>query len=182
MKIALYGGSFDPPHISHIFSATYVSMVGEFDKIFVYPCYSSVTGKKLIDFRHRVNMCHLAMDHIPNVIISEIEKDLSEPSYTLNTVRYFKKIYPDAKFRLIVGSDIIKNQHLWKKDHLDEIYETAQPFILGRSGFDGGHTGVVMPDISSTKVRSLLSLNHPGVSNFLSTKVYNYIKKNNLYV
>lgn len=181
MNIALYGGSFNPPHISHIFSATYVSLVGNFDKIFVYPCYSSPTGKNLIDFEHRVNMCHLAMDHIPNLIVSKIEETLPEPSFTLNTVKAFQKIYPDSKFRLVVGSDIIQNKHLWKKDHFEEICEIAPLFILSRGGNEG-YSNVVMPEISSTKIRSLLELNHSASVQFLSTKVFNYIKENSLYV
>ena len=116
MKIALYGGSFNPPHISHVFSATYVSMINCFEKVYIYPCFSSPTGKKLIDFHHRLNMCHLAFGHLPNVLISSIEETLPEPSYTLNTINAFKKINTNAEFRLIVGSDIMVNQHLWKKE------------------------------------------------------------------
>lgn len=112
MKIALYGGSFNPPHISHVLSATYVSMVENFDKIFVIPCFSSVTGKNLLPFRHRINMSNLAFKNIPNIYVSNIEDSLPIPSYTLNTVLKFKEIYPEAEIHLIVGADIMATQHL----------------------------------------------------------------------
>lgn len=184
MKAALYGGSFNPPHIAHIFSATYISMVGGFDRTIIYPCYSSPTGKKLIDFDHRLKMCKMAFGHIPNVIISEIEKTLPEPSYTINTINAFKELYPSTNFRLIVGSDIIANQHLWKKEHLEQIYNIAKPFVLGRTGFENGSDcEIIMPDVSSTNIRNmLLSNDMVGLAKVLPENILRYIVKNNLYV
>ena len=184
MKIALYGGSFNPPHISHIFVATYIAMMGRFDRVYIYPCFSSPTGKKLIDFNHRLNMCELAFGYLPNVIISLIEEGLPKPSFTVNTVKEFKRILPKAEFELIVGSDIMANQHLWKKEDLEEIYNIAPPFVIGRSGVENNSScNIVMPDVSSTNIREMISSNNiESISQVLPASILEYIIENKLYV
>lgn len=183
MKYCLFGGSFDPIHISHVLAIHYLAAVCDFDKIFVIPCFDSPSGKKLIDFQHRFNMVNIATGFIPNVIISDIEKKLPIPSFTLNTVKEFKKIYPDSELRLAIGADILKNQHLWKDNDLKEIFDMAPPFILGRFGYEHPDAeGPIIPGVSSTKVRDLIKQdNTTELSKIVPFDVLKYIKIHNLY-
>ena len=184
MKICLFGGSFDPMHISHVLAIHYLSATGNFDKIFVIPCYSSPSGKKLIDFNHRVNMCNIAVNFLPKVIVSRIERMLPEPSYTINTVREFKKTYPNDELRLAIGADILANTHLWKQEDLEEIFKLAPPFILGRLGYEHPEaSGPIIPGVSSTKVRELIKTdNHTELSKMVPISVIEYIEQHKLYI
>lgn len=184
MKICLFGGAFDPIHISHVLAIHYIAATGGFDKVFVIPTYSSPAGKKLIDFNHRINMVNEACDFIPNVIISSVEEKLAIPSFTINTVRKFKEFYPEAELRLAIGADILSNTHLWKQEHLKEIFETAPPFILGRFGYEHPDAnGPIIPGVSSTKVKELIKVdNHTELSKMVPTSVLEYIKQNKLYI
>lgn len=184
MKICLFGGAFDPIHISHVLAIHYIAAIGSFDKIFVIPTYISPVGKQLIHFNHRVNMCNIALNFIPNVIISRIERTLSQPSYTINTVKEFKKIYQNDELRLAIGADILSSTHLWKSEDLKEIFELAPPFILGRFGYEHPEaSGPIIPGVSSTKVRELIkSDNHTELSKMLPTSVLQYIEKHRLYL
>ena len=186
MKICIFGGAFNPPHISHVLAIHYIAATGGFDHVLVIPTFSSPTGKKLVDHQHRLNMCSLACGFIPNVIVSDVEKNLSTPSFTVNTVRAIKNIeaFAGAELRLAIGSDILSTTHLWDPNHLKEIFDTAPPFILGRVGYDHPDAnGPLIPGISSTKVRELInSNNQTELNKIVPTVVLDYIKENNLYV
>jgi nicotinate-nucleotide adenylyltransferase len=184
MKICLFGGAFDPIHISHVLAIHYVAATGGFDKVFVIPTYASPAGKNLIDFNHRIAMAGIACDFIPNVIISSIEEKLPVPSFTINTVKKIKEFYPEAELRLAIGADILSSTHLWHPDHLKEIFEIAPPFILGRFGYEHPDAnGPIIPGVSSTKVRELIkSDNHTELSKMVPTEVLNYINNYKLYI
>jgi nicotinate-nucleotide adenylyltransferase len=184
MKICIFGGAFNPIHISHVLAVHYVAATGSFDKVFVVPTYASPTGKNLIEFKHRLNMVSMAVDFIPNVIVSGIEEKLSKPSYTLNTVRKYKEFYPEAELRLAIGADILSTTHLWDQDHLKEIFELAPPFILGRLGYDHPDAkGPIIPGVSSTKVRELIdSNNQEELNKIVPSSVLKYISDNKLYI
>jgi nicotinate-nucleotide adenylyltransferase len=184
LKICLFGGAFDPIHISHVLAIHYVAATGGFDKVFVIPTYSSPAGKKLIDFNYRLNMCSIACGFIPNVIVSGVEEQLSTPSFTINTVRKYKEFYPEAELRLAIGADILSSTHLWKPEDLKEIFEMAPPFILGRFGYEHPDAnGPIIPGVSSTKVRELIKTdNHTELSKIVPTSVLKYIEENRLYI
>lgn len=184
MKICLFGGAFDPIHISHVLAIHYVAATGGFDKVFVIPTYSSPAGKKLISLEHRINMCGIACDFIPNVIISSIEEKLPTPSFTINTVKKYKEFYPEAELRLAIGADILSNTHLWKPEDLKDIFEMAPPFILGRFGYEHPDAnGPIIPGVSSTKVKELIKAdNHTELSKMVPTEVLKYIEQNRLYI
>lgn len=184
MKICIFGGAFNPPHISHVLAIHYVAATGNFDNVFVVPTFSSTTGKELVDFNHRIKMVQLACSFIPNVIVSPIEEYLSKPSYTINTVKRIKKSYPEAELRLAIGADILSTTHLWDPDHLKEIFEIAPPFILGRFGYEHPDAnGPIIPGVSSTKVRDLINSNNKEELNkIVPSVVLKYIEENNLYI
>ncbi len=184
MKICIFGGAFNPPHISHVLAIHYIAATGGFDHVIVVPTYSSPTGKNLADFNHRINMVSLACDFIPNVIISAIEEKLPKPSYTVNTIRKYKEFYPESELRLAIGADILATSHLWNPNHLKEIFEIAPPFILGRIGYEHPDaSGPLIPGVSSTKVRELLNSNNQSELNkIVPGVILKYIENNKLYI
>jgi nicotinate-nucleotide adenylyltransferase len=59
-RIALFGGSFNPPHVAHQLVALYVLETQPIDELWIVPVYTHALGKQLADYEHRVAMCELA--------------------------------------------------------------------------------------------------------------------------
>jgi len=185
MKLGLFGGTFDPPHISHTLACLYILETTDVERILVVPCYRHPLGKQATSFQDRASMSRLAMKSLfPRVEISEIESERSGPSFTIDTLRILKERMPGSSFSLIIGSDIVEETHLWKS--YDEIRKLARILVLPRPGRDEGwkkgETGrFFLPDISSTEIRRQL-LEGADVSPFLSSSVMEYIESHRLYL
>lgn len=181
MKIALFGGSFNPPHIGHIQAANFILDNYDVDGMLVIPVFKHAFSKELASFEHRLNMLRLAFKR-DKIEISDIERRLGE-SRTLTTIQALQEERPDCSFRLIVGSDILYERHKWYK--FDEIEKLATPIVLERQGYEHKEAANAdMPDISSTTIRAILSI-RGGASKlaqeYLSEEVYQYIVQNKLY-
>jgi nicotinate-nucleotide adenylyltransferase len=155
MRIAFYGGSFDPPHVAHVLATTYLLGLGEFDRVLVVPVYAHAFQKALSPFADRVTMCELAMGWIPGVEVSGVEADLETPSLTFRTLSHLQREHPDWGLRLVVGSDVLGEVTKWHA--FAQVRRLAPPFVLGRVGYPSDEAGPpVLPEISSTQVRELL--------------------------
>ncbi|MEB2310647.1 MAG: nicotinate-nicotinamide nucleotide adenylyltransferase [Sorangiineae bacterium] len=186
MLTAFYGGSFDPPHIAHVFAVTYLRAVGGFDHVLIAPVFRHAFYKQLTSFDDRVAMGELAMGWLPGVEVSRIEERLSTPSYTLNTLRALIAERPGERFRLVVGSDVLSETCKWHA--FDEISELAPPFVLERAGFTGecGGRQPLLPRVSSTEVRRHLacrgsSFADAELARMVPSRVLEYIDARGLY-
>lgn len=185
-EVAIYGGSFSPPHYGHIFCVGYLATLGKFDKVLVIPVGKHAHGKELIPHHHRYEMCTLGMGHIQNAQVSDIEKILldlqghPEVNYTYHTLKKIKDLHPDWNLHFIVGADVggqISDWYLGK-----ELLSIAQPYVIGRHGYE--HEGMaVLPEISSTEVRGSFKKDpdHKVAKEYLPKPVYDYIIKHKLF-
>ncbi len=185
MNIGIFGGTFDPPHISHTLACLYVLETTDVERILVIPCFQHPFGKPSESFNHRVAMCRIAMESLaPRVEISEIEAGRKVPSYTIDTLQLLKKRLPDAQLSLIIGSDILRETSEWKS--FDEIEHIARIIVLPRpqlyeEGKPAGESHpFALPDISSSEIRRRLR-SSAEVLPFLSRRVLDYINRHNLY-
>lgn len=178
--VALFGGSFNPPHIAHLLAATYVRAMHEsIDALWIIPCFSHAFAKSLVSFEHRVSMCERTFVSLPNVEISLVEKHLDGPSRTIRTVRHLTDKHPGWRFRLVIGSDILAEGHRWEK--FDELLELAAPIVLGRVGWAGGE-GACLPNVSSTEIRDAIARgDNDYPSRWVVPSVMRYIQDNRLY-
>lgn len=190
-QVALFGGSFNPPHIGHSMVIAY-ALSQHVDRVIVAPTYKHEFEKELIPFEHRYNMARLAFSW-PNddesnhpfskVFVSDIEKVLKE-SRTLNTIKSLYEYYtPDCiQLRLLIGSDIVYEKDKWYR--FDEIEKLAPPIVLGRQGHT--HRGAItMPNISSTYCRAMFEYGEhdylPGLRELIHPEVKKYIDEHRLY-
>ncbi len=156
MKVAFYGGSFNPPHVAHVLCAAYALAMGEFERVVVVPVFSHAFDKQLAPFEDRVRMCELALGWLPGVEVSRVEAALETPSLTLRTLRHLTAEHPDWRLRLVVGSDVLFETHKWHA--FDEIRMIAPTWVIGRAGFPHPDApAAVLPEVSSTRIRELLS-------------------------
>ncbi len=195
-KIAIFGGSFNPIHNGHIRVAEYALKECGLNRIIFLPNATPPhkNNAEIISAVHRFNMVSLAIEGSKSFEISDYEMNLETPSYTINTIRHFKKIY-DADIFFIIGADSLYTLNQWKQynDLVNECF-----FIVAdrncREGSNllkeaqnhlekGGKIKLIkMPkiDITSSFVRDKLSKGE-DVSRYLPKKVNDYIMKNGLY-
>jgi nicotinate-nucleotide adenylyltransferase len=187
-RIALYGGSFNPPHVAHQMAVLYVMETQPVDQVWIVPTYvHPFADKVLATFEHRVAMCKLMAEPLgERVLVSKLEEELAQRpgfrvSRTLDLVDYL--VDAGLEVRLVVGSDIMTESSKWHRWH--DIVAKAPPIILGRPGYDapvGGHvTGVQLPAISSTQIRRMHATGDRQVTNLVPRTVYDYIVQHRLY-
>lgn len=152
MRSAIYGGSFDPPHVGHVLAAAYVLCIGVVDRVLVVPVFDHAHDKSLSDFTLRAQLCQAAFGADPRVEVCLIEEHLPRPSYTLRTILALRELYPDDDFRLIMGADVLAETEKWHR--FDEVISLAPPLVLGRIGAQqDAAPPALLPDVSSTEVR-----------------------------
>lgn len=182
--IGIFGGSFNPPHYGHIFACHYALLRWGLEKIFVIPNFSHAFGKKLIPFPHRFAMTKLAFEALqPIVEVHPIESEMATTNYTVDTIKELCRRYPQKDFRLILGGDIAHEFQNWKDFEL--LQEIAAPLFIPRMAnnkiLSNDLSPGVLPDISSTQIRRLISEETHQLTAFLPLKVQDYIRENNLY-
>lgn len=180
-KIGIFGGAFNPPHISHLWIAVMALEFLEIDKLILIPCYKHQFAKDMIPFEHRINMTKLLVAHLKGVEVSDIEKKVGGDGKTLITLKALKELYPpNTSFYLIIGADNWKLKENWYK--FDEIEKLATIIIVKRKGVETDIFHLPEPPgISSTELREKIKQGE-DLSLFIPKAVYNYIKENRLYI
>ncbi len=178
--IAVFGGSFDPPHVAHVMVAAWVLSATEADGLVIVPTWKHPFDKDHgAPYEHRVAMCEQAFSGIAHVDVSTIERDLAEPSRTLQTLEALRVVHPNARFRLVVGADVLPETDRWHR--WDEVTRLAPPIVVGRRGYplpEG--CPIEMPEISSTHLRAALREALP-VDGLIPAAVHAYVETHHLY-
>jgi nicotinate-nucleotide adenylyltransferase len=190
--IALFGGSFNPPHVAHQLAALWVLETQAVDELWLVPTFTHVFGKQLADYEHRVAMCELAAAALgPRVRVSTAEAELARTpdfvaSRTFDLLPHLQLAHPHVQFRLTIGADILAETDRWHR--WEDIARRARPIVIARPGFVGG-VGAGMPTVSSTHVRSLLARSATAhdteasaeLSALVPARVLRYIAAHGLY-
>lgn len=188
-RVAVYGGSFNPPHVGHVLGAVYALSTAPIDEVLVVPVYRHPFAKGLAPFEDRVTMCRLAMGWIPNVSISTVEEELGGESFTLRTIEHLRAARPDLALRLLVGSDVLADLPKWHR--WDRIAELAPPLVMGRAGVDAARVDVpwvgrpedaILPRVSSTEIRAAIAAGDADeVRALVPASVLDHIEARGLY-
>lgn len=178
--IAIYGGSFNPPHIAHQMTCLWVVETCDVDAVWMVPTYRHPFDKELVAFEHRKAMCELAAAPLgERVQVSEIERDLAlESSRTVETLRALRRWHPDVGLRLVIGADILAETGKWYR--WEEIEQLAPPIVIGRVGYEAEGVEIALPNVSSTEVRARLARGQSALP-LVSRSVMDYIARQGLY-
>jgi len=178
--IAVFGGSFDPPHVSHVLCVAYVLSAEEVDRVLVVPTFAHALDKKTsVSFEDRYEMTALAMRDMARVELSRIEEERGGKSRTLDTLETLIERHPEARFRLVIGADILDETQRWYR--WDRIVEIAPPIIVGRGGYDAPRAdALTLPEVSSTDLRRRLGRGD-SVAGLVPRSVEAYIRQRGLY-
>ena len=192
MKICLFGGTFDPPHIGHLLIAQTICEAESFDKILFIPV--NIPPHKSVNtlLEDRLNMLEIAIDDNPNFEISDIEIKRGGVSYTIDTIRTIKKQYniSSNKISYLIGSDSLLNFHKWKDP--EKILEECQIIVAIRPGFRPSDipawilhkiqfANIPRFEISSTNIRSRW-VEGKTIRYLVTLPVWEYINKNKIYI
>ncbi|MGM0597321.1 MAG: DUF2520 domain-containing protein [Myxococcota bacterium] len=177
-KSAIFGGSFDPPHLGHLFVVTTLLNMG-FDEVRIIPVASHPLSKKCLPFSLRFQMAKLNFGLFPErVVVDDIENKLPAPSRTWDTIIQLEKMHPDSNFTLIIGEDNLAIKNNWYK--WQEITAKIDVLTIGRGNFDSSNPQLKIPDISSSFIRKNINY-HNRIKDLLNPKVFKFIQNNNLY-
>jgi len=156
VKRAIFGGSFDPPHIGHVLAVSYVLLTEMVERVTVVPVFKHAFDKDMAGYEDRLALARAAFRHLPEVEISEVERELPTPSYTIRTLEALSAQYPEDELRLLVGADVLVDAHRWVR--FDEVCQLAPLLVLGRVGVQSQlDCPAVLPEVSSSQVRAWLA-------------------------
>lgn len=196
MKVAIFGGTFNPIHIGHLIMAQYVLNYTDIDKIIFVPngVPPHKSDMEIASGKDRFEMVRLSIEDNPNLDISDFEIKKKTPSWTIDTLQFFSQKYDQVYFML--GSDNLFDILKWKRS--TEILRSFPLIVLPRQRNTRGvyklinHytdkycaniTFVNMPliDVSSTEIRKLIKENK-SIRYMVCSKVEEYIKRKGLYL
>jgi nicotinate-nucleotide adenylyltransferase len=189
MKIGLFFGSFNPIHTGHMVLANFMLEFTDLERVwFVVSPHNPLKKKaSLLSDIQRLAMVREAIGDNTKYKASNIEFDLPQPSYTVNTLVHLEEKYPNDEFALIMGSDNLESLHKWK--NFEVILERYKIYVYPRPDFPGGefvkHKNVVMTDapqmnISSTMIREAIKAKK-NMQYFMPAGAWKYCEEMRFY-
>lgn len=162
MKIAIYGGSFNPVHNEHINIVRAAKNSLGLDKIIVIPTFISPHKKGVLcaRARDRLQMCRLAFKDIEGVEVSDYEIKRGGVSYSYVTCRHFKKLYPNDELYFIIGADMLECFHLWREP--EEVLKCVTLAVCARE--DGNKLKNDIKVFNSRFKREIVEINYVGAA------------------
>lgn len=181
MHIALFGGSFDPPHLAHQRIPLHFLENKIVDEVWCVPTQDHPFHKKMTPSQQRVEM--LEMLDIP---IEYFEVERGGPSYSYDTLDALSRKYPQHTFSWIIGADNVKSFPLWHK--YTEVLSHFHVFVYPREGYAAsalldGMTflkDLEEVTVSSTEVRQKVR-DHESITELVHPEIEKYIKTHALY-
>jgi nicotinate-nucleotide adenylyltransferase len=180
VHVALIGGSFNPPHVGHLWAATYVRAVEPVDEVWLMPALHHPFGKALISFEHRLAMCERLCRDAPTWLKAvDVERQAGGQGWTVETLAFLRQRHPDWAFSLVIGSDILQDLPSWRE--FDRIKTMAQVLVIQRAGHPSDKAkGPPMAEISSSEIRADFAAGRRAEDR-VPRSVLAYIEANHLY-
>ncbi len=196
MKIGIYGGAFDPPHIGHVRAAKQATAFLGLDRLYIVPAFTApLKNGPAATPGQRLEMCRLAFisdtdneSENEKIIISDYEILKGGISYTKDTIGYFAGMFPGGELFLIIGDDQLAQLDRWREP--EYIFANARIAVVPRHGdiTNGAEyekyrllgADITKVDIGVTEVSST-EIRNGGKSGYLDNKVKEYIDLHGIY-
>lgn len=184
------GGTFDPIHNGHLVCAEEARHQFHIDRIIFVPAGRPWQKAGVSPAEDRYLLTMLATASNPNFAVSRLEIDRGGPTYTLDTLKVFRRFYPEAELFFITGADVVAEILSWKDP--EAVLSEAHFVAASRPGFELADLGVCLPDsrvslmqipalaISSSGIRARVAQGRP-VRYLMPTEVAEYIAAHGLY-
>jgi len=190
---AIFGGTFNPLHIGHYEMLDAVNKLEYIERIFLMP--DNIPPHKTCDYlapdSDRIEMCRIICKDFSKAELCLVEFEREGKSYTFDTVKELKKIYPKESFYFVCGGDMITSLDTWHR--WDELIKEVGFIAFNRKGegeafrfavdrFKALGADIKVVDKTVTAVSSTeLRADIKGKKNLIPEKVYRYIAEKGLY-
>jgi nicotinate-nucleotide adenylyltransferase len=196
MRTGLYGGSFDPIHAGHVTAAEAVLHCRALDRVLLLPAGEPPHKPSgcVASFEDRVAMARLATAPIHGLEVVDWEGDRQGPSFTRDTVKEARARYPDDRFELLVGADMLADLPHWKD--AESIVKNVAIVAFARPGVslesalavclaglpDADVHTVEIPMVEASSSAARVLIGHGGVTaEMLPEAVAQFIRERGLY-
>jgi nicotinate-nucleotide adenylyltransferase len=189
VRLGVMGGTFDPIHNGHLVAASEVASAFSLDEVIFVPTGTPWQKSEVTAAEDRYLMSVIATAANPRFRVSRVDIDRDGLTYTIDTLRDIRALYPDAELFFITGADAIAQILSWRD--VDQIWELAHFVAVTRPGHklelpahpSGAISTLEIPalSISSTDIRARVSSKKP-VWYLVPDGVVQYIGKHGLYV
>lgn len=199
MRIGVYGGTFNPPHLGHKHLAMQIRQAAKLDKIIIIPVFSPPhkSSNEVADGFHRMEMCRILFNE-DFFEISDIELNREGKSYTFDTICQLKEIYSKDELFLIMGSDMLLCFDSWYRymDILNMVtlcaasrgdadFSVLEEYARTTLNLDTNRNEIVISNIepmkcTSSEIRYCI-LNGGEIVDLVSPEIDRYIKLNLIY-
>ncbi len=198
MRIGIFGGTFNPPHIGHMLLAREAMEKASIDRMIFMPCANPPHKPDMVipDGEHRLNMVRLSVEGCPEFEVSDMEVDAGGKSYTAKTLERLQAEYPNDRLCFVVGADSLCQMEGWFCP--GEIFRRAEIVAAMRGGikenqlnmaidffkqkYDAQITKVQMNviEMSSSDIRNRINMGK-SIKYMVCDSVIDYIEKNRIY-
>ncbi|MBC8504574.1 MAG: nicotinate (nicotinamide) nucleotide adenylyltransferase [Anaerolineales bacterium] len=197
MRLGIFGGTFDPPHIAHLTLAEHALSNLDLDQVLwvltSHPPHKR--GQPITPLKYRLEMLQIAISDNPKFILSRVDIDRPPPHYALETVRLLREENPKVELIYLMGGDSLRDLDTWHKP-VDFVSACDALGVICRPGVEinledlesiiPGITPKVqfveapLLEISASDIRKRIREGHP-FSNLLPPAVHQIIQKKQLY-
>ncbi len=194
-NVGIMGGTFDPIHLGHLVVANEVLNIYNLEQIIFVPAGNPPHKTRMgANSAERYMMANLATMSNDRFTVSDFEITKDSKCYSVDTLREFRKLYPETEFYFITGTDAVIELPNWHEP--EELMKLCKFIAVSRPGTQNleqriqevaeklnGHIEILkipMLQISSTDIRERIK-NGMSAKYMLPESVERYIYKNNLY-
>ena len=195
MRIAMYGGTFNPIHLGHMNAADAVAKALQLDKLLLMP--AGIPPHKTLPEgsatpAQRLEMCRIAARHIPGAEACSLELEREGASYTVDTLEALTAQYPGAQLWLVMGTDMVLSFDRWRAP--DRIAKLCRLAVVARDEGDRARIAEKAALLRETLGAEIDVVNHPAMpmsstqvrdsldERLLHPEVLDYIRQHRLYL
>lgn len=192
MRLGIFGGSFDPPHVGHLLAAQDAFEQLALDRMVLVPTATQPlkVGRAAADAAHRLEMTRLLVDGDTRFEVSAVEVERAGLSFSVDTLTHFAGVHPAAERFFLVGADVLATFAQWREPK--RILQLAKLVVLQRigdaspalpAGVDAGamlRLETRRVDVSSTEIRERVR-EGKSIRGFVTDNVAAYIERSRLY-
>ena len=196
MRLGIFGGSFDPPHVGHLLVAQDALAALSLDRLLIVPAAQQPLKKgQQTPAADRLAMVQRCFAGVPGLVVDPVEIDRGGLSYMVDTVESLQRREPTAVLHLLIGEDVLETLPRWREP--ERLRSMVRLVVLRRSSADEPvvtsagqqlapdrsvqHLATRRVDVSSTEIRERVRAGR-SIRGFVTDAVAEYIESTGLYL
>jgi nicotinate-nucleotide adenylyltransferase len=164
VRLGIFGGTFNPPHLGHLVCAQEAYIQLRLDRVMLMP--ARIPPHKPVDdepgVEHRLELCRLAVEGDDRFSVSDLEAQRDGPSYTIDTLRELHNQEPDTELFLIVGGDIAAGLPQWREP--EAVLELATLAVARRRGTSRSRVSGALHELRGAERAEFFRMPRIGIS------------------